>query len=142
MAARKPAEVADDASAEGDEQRVAVGSARGELLREVFDAGAGACGASPREGRERSGHSLKLARNGFDQSAQISGEVTTKGRNGLVLIELRDAVAGGYESRPERDGDVVGGGGRVDWDDGHDVLSYRSPLHRLSDPGCQVLSHC
>src|SRR3954447_20192805 len=40
-------------------------------------------------GRKRIvGNSLKLARKGFDQRAQISGEVTTKGRNGLSRLSF------------------------------------------------------
>src|ERR1700716_3354817 len=40
-------------------------------------------------GRKRIvGDSLKLARNGFDQRAQISGEVMTKGRKGLSLLSF------------------------------------------------------
>ena len=34
------------------------------------------------------GDSLKLARNGFDQRAQMSGEVTTKGRKGLSRLSF------------------------------------------------------
>src|SRR6059058_3184926 len=40
-------------------------------------------------GRKRIvGDSLKLARNGFDQRAQMSGEVMTKGRKGLSRLSF------------------------------------------------------
>src|SRR5580704_18161750 len=40
-------------------------------------------------GRKRMvGDSLKLARKGFDQRAQISGEVMTKGRKGFSLLSF------------------------------------------------------
>src|SRR5882757_1143113 len=43
---------------------------------------------SPLSRKRMVGDSLKLARKGFDQRAQISGEVMTKGRKGLSLLSF------------------------------------------------------
>ena len=87
-------DVADDSAAEGDEEGVAVGSGEGELLGEGFDAGEALVALAA--GEEEDCRSVvfilgKTARNGFDQRAQMSGEVMTKGRTGLPLLSFFQA---------------------------------------------------
>jgi len=76
-----------DAATEGEEERVAVGAGGGEcwasdstLLMRLCD--------SPLSRKRIVGDSLKLARKGFDQRAQISGEVMTKGRKSLSRLSF------------------------------------------------------
>jgi hypothetical protein len=77
-------DVADDAATEGEEERVSVLScwARDSTLeRRLWD--------SPLGRKRTVGGSLKEARKGFDQRAQMLGEVMTKGRKGLSGLSLR-----------------------------------------------------
>ena len=77
-------DVADDAATEGEEDGVAVGAGVGELLGEGFDAGEALVAFAG--GEEEDGGCVFVwegGEEGLGQRAQISGEVTTKGRKGL-----------------------------------------------------------
>ena len=80
-------DVADDAAAECDEERIAVGSGLGELLGKVSDGGE-AFVFFRRRGRNRTVGDFasgKLARTFSDQSSQMFGLVMRKGRKGFPL---------------------------------------------------------